>query len=181
MNTPRQRVSSGSPYEPVIGFSRALRVGNRVVVSGTAPVWPDGSCDPDPAAQARRCLEIIVAALEEAGARPEHVVRTRIYLRDAGDWEAIGQRARRRVSRRQTSEHDATRRRVSRPALEGGDRGGGPDRLTAPLRGPRRTTVKVLAARSIPEVHETLPCRKRLRLGVRQEIDFGKYSQRIIM
>ncbi len=91
MNTPRQRVSSGSPYEPVIGFSRALRVGNRVVVSGTAPVWPDGSCDPDPAAQARRCLEIIVAALEEAGARPEHVVRTRIYLRDAGDWEAIGQ------------------------------------------------------------------------------------------
>ena len=90
MNTPRQRVSSGSPYEPVIGFSRALRVGNRVVVSGTAPVWPDGSCDPDPAAQARRCLEIIVAALEEAGARPEHVVRTRIYLRDAGDWEAIG-------------------------------------------------------------------------------------------
>ena len=90
MNTPRQRVSSGSPYEPVIGFSRALRVGNRVVVSGTAPVWPDGSCDPDPAAQARRCLEIIVAALEEAGARPEHVVRTRIFLRDAGDWEAVG-------------------------------------------------------------------------------------------
>ena len=90
MNTPRQRVSSGSPYEPVIGFSRALRVGNRVVVSGTAPVWPDGSCDPDPAVQARRCLEIIVAALEEAGARPEHVIRTRIYLRDAGDWEAVG-------------------------------------------------------------------------------------------
>ncbi len=90
MNTSRQRVSSGSPYEPVIGFSRALRVSNRVVVSGTAPVWPDGSCDPDPAVQARRCLEIIVAALEEAGARPEHVVRTRIYLRDAGDWEAIG-------------------------------------------------------------------------------------------
>ncbi len=90
MNTPRQRVSSGSPYEPVIGFSRALRVGDRVVVAGTAPVWPDGSCDPDPGVQARRCLEIIVAALEEAGARPEHVVRTRIYLRDAGDWEAVG-------------------------------------------------------------------------------------------
>ncbi len=90
MNTPRQRVSSGSPYEPVIGFSRALRVGNRVVVAGTAPVWPDGSCDPDPGVQARRCLEIIVAALEEAGARPEHVIRTRIYLRDAGDWEAVG-------------------------------------------------------------------------------------------
>ena len=64
----RQRVSSGSPFEPSIGFSRALRVGRHVFVSGTAPVWPDGSCDADPAVQARRCLEIIVAALAEAGA-----------------------------------------------------------------------------------------------------------------
>src|SRR3954465_3390763 len=79
----RQRISSGSPYEPQIGFSRALRVGNRVLVSGTAPVWPDGACDPDPAAQARRCLEIIVAALREAGAGPEHVVRTRTYITSA--------------------------------------------------------------------------------------------------
>lgn len=86
----RQRVSSGSPYEPRIGFSRALRVGNRVLVSGTAPVWPDGSCDPDPETQARRCLEIIVAALHEAGASPEHVVRTRVYLTRAEDWEAVG-------------------------------------------------------------------------------------------
>lgn len=52
----RRRVSSGSPYEPVIGFSRALRVGDRVLVSGTAPIWPDGSCDPDPAVQTRRCV-----------------------------------------------------------------------------------------------------------------------------
>jgi enamine deaminase RidA (YjgF/YER057c/UK114 family) len=87
----RTHVASGSPYEPEIGFSRALRVGNRVLVSGTAPVWPDGSCDPDPGAQARRCLEIILDALAEAGAGPEHVIRTRLFLIDAADWEAVGQ------------------------------------------------------------------------------------------
>ena len=54
MSPARRRVASGSPYEEAIGFSRAVRVGDRVLVSGTAPVWPDGSCDPDPAAQARR-------------------------------------------------------------------------------------------------------------------------------
>lgn len=86
----RQRISSGSPYEPLIGFSRAVRVGHRVEVGGTAPIWPDGSCDPDPAAQARRCLEIIEAALHEAGASLADVVRTRTYLVDAGDWEAVG-------------------------------------------------------------------------------------------
>lgn len=88
--TPRQRIASGSPYEPVVGFSRALRVGERVLVAGTAPIWPDGSCDPDPQAQAARCLEIILAALAEAGAGPEHVVRTRVYLVDPADWEAVG-------------------------------------------------------------------------------------------
>jgi enamine deaminase RidA (YjgF/YER057c/UK114 family) len=86
----RRRIASGSPYEPVIGFSRALRVGSRVLVSGTAPIWPDGSCDPDPEVQAARCLEIILAALAEAGAGPEQVVRTRMYLVDPGDWEAVG-------------------------------------------------------------------------------------------
>jgi enamine deaminase RidA (YjgF/YER057c/UK114 family) len=75
-----RHVSSGSPYEPVIGFSRALRVGDRVLVSGTAPIWPDGSCDPDPATQTRRCIEIIERALGEAGARLSDVVRTRSYL-----------------------------------------------------------------------------------------------------
>jgi enamine deaminase RidA (YjgF/YER057c/UK114 family) len=64
----RTHVTSGSPYEPTIGFSRAVRVGNRVWVAGTAPIWPGGSCDPDPEIQARRCLEIIVGALREAGA-----------------------------------------------------------------------------------------------------------------
>jgi enamine deaminase RidA (YjgF/YER057c/UK114 family) len=90
MTTQRRRVASGSPYEPVIGFSRAVRVGDRVLVSGTAPIWPDGSCDPDPEAQAARCFEIILTALAEAGAGPEHVVRTRMYLLDAADWEAVG-------------------------------------------------------------------------------------------
>jgi enamine deaminase RidA (YjgF/YER057c/UK114 family) len=85
----RQRISSGSPWEPVIGFSRAVRVGDRVMVSGTAPVWPDGSCDPDPAVQARRCLEIIMASLAEAGASVADVVRTRMYLTDRNDVEAV--------------------------------------------------------------------------------------------
>jgi enamine deaminase RidA (YjgF/YER057c/UK114 family) len=85
-----QRVSSGSPYEPVIGFSRAVRVGDRVLAAGTAPVWPDGTCPDDPAIQARRCLEIILAALKELGAAPEHVVRTRMFLTRADDWEAVG-------------------------------------------------------------------------------------------
>ena len=86
----RRRVPAGSPYEPVVGYSRAVRVGDRVLVAGTAPIWPDGSCDPDPEAQAARCLEIILAALAEAGAGPGHVVRTRMYLVDPADWEAVG-------------------------------------------------------------------------------------------
>src|SRR5207247_8593880 len=86
----RTRVASGSPFEPLVGFSRALRVGGRVLVAGTAPIWPDGSCDPDPQAQAARCLEIILAALAEVGAGPEQVVRTRMFLVDAADWEAVG-------------------------------------------------------------------------------------------
>lgn len=90
MTAKQQRISSGSPYESTIGFSRAVRVGDRVLVAGTAPIWPDGSCDPDPEAQARRALEIIMEALREAGARAEHVVRTRTYLTDAGDAAAVG-------------------------------------------------------------------------------------------
>lgn len=86
----RQRVSSGSPFEEAIGFSRALRVGDRVLVAGTAPVWPDGSSDPDPGAQARRCWEIVLTALAEAGAGPEDVVRTRQLIVEAGDAEAVG-------------------------------------------------------------------------------------------
>jgi enamine deaminase RidA (YjgF/YER057c/UK114 family) len=90
MRDSRQRVASGSPFEKTIGFSRAVRAGNRVVVAGTAPIWPDGSCDPDPEVQARRCLEIITTALAEAGAGPEHVIRTRQYLTDARYADAVG-------------------------------------------------------------------------------------------
>jgi enamine deaminase RidA (YjgF/YER057c/UK114 family) len=88
--TQRQRISSGSPFEPKIGFSRAVRVGNRVLVSGTGPIWPDGSCPDDAGAQARRCLEIIVDALAEAGASPSDVVRTRMFLTSVADAEAVG-------------------------------------------------------------------------------------------
>ena len=86
----RQLVSSGSPYEEPIGFSRAVRVGDRVIVAGTAPNWPDGQVDPDVEAQTDRCIEIMLAALAEAGATADEVVRTRTYLVDAADWEAAG-------------------------------------------------------------------------------------------
>jgi len=85
----RRRITSGSPYEQKVGFSRAIRIDDRVLVSGTAPIWPDGSCDPDAEAQAARCLAIILAALAEAGAGPEHVVRTRSYLVDRADEAAV--------------------------------------------------------------------------------------------
>jgi enamine deaminase RidA (YjgF/YER057c/UK114 family) len=87
---PRQKISSGSPYEGRIGFSRALAVDGRVVVSGTAPVWPDGSCDPDAHAQARRCLAIIEQALTDAGSSLAEVVRTRMFLTDVADADAVG-------------------------------------------------------------------------------------------
>jgi enamine deaminase RidA (YjgF/YER057c/UK114 family) len=86
----RRRISSGSPFEATIGFSRAVRAGNRVVVSGTAPVWPDGSCPAAAGTQARRCLEIILAALSEAGAGPADVVRTRMYIVSSEDAAEVG-------------------------------------------------------------------------------------------
>jgi enamine deaminase RidA (YjgF/YER057c/UK114 family) len=86
----RQRVASGAPYEETYGYSRAVSVGDRVLVSGTAPIWPDGHVDPDPAVQARRCLEIILAALAEVGADPEHVVRTRMYITDPAISDIVG-------------------------------------------------------------------------------------------
>jgi enamine deaminase RidA (YjgF/YER057c/UK114 family) len=87
----RRRVSSGSVYERDIGFSRAVRVGDRVWVSATAAISPDGSVDPDAARQAERCLEIISAAMQEAGASLADVVRTRVYLVDAADGAAVGE------------------------------------------------------------------------------------------
>ncbi len=78
----RQRISSGLPYELILGYSRAVRVDNLVFVSGTTPNWPDGSIDPDPEVQLRRCFEIVTNALMEAGGSLADVVRTRIYLTD---------------------------------------------------------------------------------------------------
>jgi enamine deaminase RidA (YjgF/YER057c/UK114 family) len=87
----RRLISSGSPYEPVVGFSRAVRVGSRVVVAGTAPVMAGGADPPpDAYAQAKRCLEIIEAALREAGASLADVVRTRVYLVRTSDFEDVG-------------------------------------------------------------------------------------------
>ena len=86
----RRRIASGSPFEAAIGFSRAMRIGDRVLVAGTAPVWPDGSCPTDVAVQARRCFEIIEAALREAGATLDDVVRTRVFLTSADDAAAVG-------------------------------------------------------------------------------------------
>ena len=87
----RRNISSGSPYEPVVGFSRAVVAGRHVSVSGTAPIMPEGAEPPaDAEGQARRVLEIILAALAEAGASAEHVVRTRTYLTRAEDWEPVG-------------------------------------------------------------------------------------------
>jgi enamine deaminase RidA (YjgF/YER057c/UK114 family) len=87
----RHLISSASPFEPRVGISRAVRVGRIVAVSGTAPLGPDGHTvgKGDPAAQTRRCLEIIKEALERAGASLDHVVRTRTLLTRIDDWEAV--------------------------------------------------------------------------------------------
>jgi enamine deaminase RidA (YjgF/YER057c/UK114 family) len=92
MSDQRTRVLSGSRYEPIIGFSRAVRVGNMVAVGGTAPIGADGKTVGvgDPAAQTRRCFEIIEQALKGAGASLEDVIRTRTFLTDISYWEACG-------------------------------------------------------------------------------------------
>lgn len=86
----RESVRSGSPYEATIGFSRAVRAGDVIHVAGTAPVWPDGHCDPDPEVQADRCFEIIAEALAGLGATLDDVVRTRMYVTDAAVADAVG-------------------------------------------------------------------------------------------
>ena len=82
----RTNFSGSSPYESVIGFSRAVRVGEHVMVSGTGPVGCD---DLDAARQADQCLTLIAAVLKEAGSSFEHVVRTRVYLTSREDWETV--------------------------------------------------------------------------------------------
>ncbi len=82
----RTNIPGSSPYEPIIGFSRAVRVGQHVHVSGTGPVGAD---DADPATQTEQVLTIIAAALKAAGSSIEHVTRTRIFLTRAEDWEEV--------------------------------------------------------------------------------------------
>jgi len=89
----RRSVSTGSPYEPIVGISRAVRIGNFVAVAGTAPLGPDGKTVGlgDPRAQARRCFEISRAALEQLGARLDDVIRTRILLTRIEDWKGVAE------------------------------------------------------------------------------------------
>ena len=89
----RQHVSSGSPYEPRLGISRAVRSGRFIAVAGTAPLGPDGKTvgKGDPAVQAHRCIEIIQNALEQSGANLSDVIRTRILLTRIEDWKSVGQ------------------------------------------------------------------------------------------
>ena len=87
---PHQRISGHSPYEPVFGFSRAVVAGGRVLVAGTAPVPPGGGLPPDgPYAQARLCLDLIGAALAQAGTTLDHVVRTRMFLTAPEYWREV--------------------------------------------------------------------------------------------
>ncbi|HEY5781634.1 MAG TPA: RidA family protein [Lysobacter sp.] len=91
--TERNSVSTGSPYEPIIGISRAVQIGNVIAVAGTAPLGPDGKtvCVDDAAGQARRCLEISRLAIEQLGGRLDDVIRTRIMLTRIEDWKAVAQ------------------------------------------------------------------------------------------
>jgi enamine deaminase RidA (YjgF/YER057c/UK114 family) len=89
----RQSVTTGSPYEPIVGISRAVRIGDIVAVAGTAPLGPDGKTVGvgDPAAQARRCFEIARAALGHLGAGLGDVIRTRVLLTRIEDWKAVAE------------------------------------------------------------------------------------------
>ena len=88
----KKRISSGSPFEKSIGFSRAVRVGDHIFVAGTAPIAEDGSpaFPGDAYLQTKYCLQIIQKAIEEAGGRLEDVVRTRVFLTDVTKWEEAG-------------------------------------------------------------------------------------------
>jgi enamine deaminase RidA (YjgF/YER057c/UK114 family) len=89
----RRNVSTGSPYEPIVGISRAVRIGNVIAVAGTAPLGPDGKTVAvgDPAAQARRCFEISKSAIEQLGGSFQNVIRTRLMITRIEDWRAVAE------------------------------------------------------------------------------------------
>ncbi len=87
----RKYASTGSPWEPVVGYSRAVRAGDFIFVTGTVGLEPDGRFGATLKAQTRRALEIIVAAIEALGGKPSDVVRTRIYVTDIEHWREIGE------------------------------------------------------------------------------------------
>jgi enamine deaminase RidA (YjgF/YER057c/UK114 family) len=87
----RKCVSTGSQWEPVVGYSRAVRTGDFIFVTGTLGLEPDGRYAPTPKAQARRALEIIIAAIEALGGKVSDVVRTRIYVTDIEHWREVGE------------------------------------------------------------------------------------------
>jgi enamine deaminase RidA (YjgF/YER057c/UK114 family) len=87
----RRYASTGSAWEPVVGYSRAVRTGDQIAVTGTVGVEADGTFAPDMKAQTRRALEIILAAIEALGGKASDVVRTRIYVTDISLWKEVGE------------------------------------------------------------------------------------------
>ena len=85
----RRSASSGSKWEPIVGYSRAVRSGNVIAVTGTVGINADGTYAPSVTEQTRRALEIIQAALEALGGRLEHVIRTRMFVTDISRWEEV--------------------------------------------------------------------------------------------
>ena len=156
----RRSVSTGSPFEPLLGLSRAVRVGNVIAVSGTAPLGPDGKtvCVGDAAGQARRCFEIAAAALEQLGAGLSDVVRTRILVTRGGP--------RRGLPRYPPRQHRHAGRPLHRPRLAGGGRGGrdGGGGVRRPTLASRRASWR-LPARPWTASHLTGSSRKRRRSG----------------
>jgi enamine deaminase RidA (YjgF/YER057c/UK114 family) len=120
----RRRATSESPFEPQIGFSRAVRVGRHIAVAATAAIWPDGRVVDDAGAQARRCLEIIGQALEELDASLDDVVRTRVFLVDPADGPIVGRVHGEVLGTVRPATGFYRRGRLPRSTLAGRDRGG---------------------------------------------------------